>query len=224
MQISWYGHSCFRINLKGKAGLDQAEGITIVTDPFDKSLGLTTPRFKADLVLVSHNHFDHNNTEPFPEAVIIREPGEYDLKGIEILGVRSFHDEKQGAERGENIIFKIKAEEINLVHLGDLGQKELQEHQLEKLGEVDVLFIPVGGTYTIDAKTAQAVVAQIEPRIVIPMHYKIPKLDLAIAAVEPFLKEMGVEKTAPVEKLSLKKKDLPQQELKVVLFKPPTSA
>lgn len=231
MNISWYGHACFRIVVKGRPNIleqsnqtaKKGSELTIVTDPFDKSVGLTPPRFGADIILVSHNHYDHNNTEPFKGAFLISEPGEYEVRGLFIKGINAFHDNKQGQERGSVVIFKIEVEGINLVHLGDLGQSKLSDEQLEQLGEVDILMIPVGGKYTTDADQAQTVVAQIEPRLVIPMHYKTPGLKLDIKGVEQFLKVMGTTDIKPVDKLSLKVSDLSKQEAKVVVFNPPMS-
>ena len=145
MNIQWYGQSCFRIESK--------EG-SVLIDPFSKEIGLKSPRIKDDIVLVSHQHFDHNNIEDAnPEAFIIQNPGEYEKHGIAIRGIAAFHDDKQGTERGPSTIHVIKAEEMTVCHLGDLGHK-LSDQQVEDIGDIDILMIPVGGTYTIDAKGA----------------------------------------------------------------------
>jgi len=231
MNISWYGHSCFKVITKGKE-ISQNSGnqsvrkdttLTLVLDPFDKSVGLTPPRFKADIVFVSHNHPDHNYTEPFKNAFLINEPGEYEAGGIFIKGIKAFHDDKEGKERGSVVMFKVEAEGINLVHLGDLGQKELSDSQLEELGEVDILFIPVGGKYTIGAEEAQKVINQIEPRLAVPMHYKVRGLKLDIVGVEPFLKTIGASNIKPVDKLLIKASDLKNEDIKTVVFEPPRS-
>ncbi|OGN16906.1 MAG: hypothetical protein A3C88_00470 [Candidatus Yanofskybacteria bacterium RIFCSPHIGHO2_02_FULL_50_12] len=208
MTISWYGHSCFRIEAK--------EG-SILTDPFSKEIGLRPPKIKDDVVLVSHQHYDHNNIEDVnSEAFIIQNPGEYEKQGISILGIQSFHDNTNGSERGLNTIYVIKAEEMTLCHLGDLGHK-LTDHQIEEIGDVDILMIPVGGNYTIGPKEAVEVISQIEPKIIIPMHYKIPGLTVEIDGSEKFVKELGLTPET-VDKYKIAKKLLPAEEVKLVMF------
>ncbi len=185
MTITWFGQSCFRLEAK--------EG-SILIDPFSKEIGLKPPRIKDDVVLVTHQHHDHNNIEDAnPEAFIIQNPGEYENHGIAIQGIQSFHDNKEGAERGLNTIYVIKAEELTICHLGDLGHV-LTDHQVEKIGDVDILMIPVGGTYTIDAKTAVEVISQVEPKIVIPMHYMVSgHTPSPLDGPEKFVKELGLK-------------------------------
>ena len=212
MIITWYGQSCFKI---------QSGETVLAVDPFDKSIGLTPPRFRADILAVTHDHYDHNNKESINgEPFLICGPGEYEIKGLEILGVESFHDDSEGAKRGKNTIYKIEMDEIRICHLGDLGQEKLTDKQLQTLGEIDILMVPVGGKYTIGAAESIAVINQIEPRIVIPMHYKIPGLKIDVAGLSEFLKEFGSKETKPEEKLTLKKKDLPQEEeTKLIVLK-----
>jgi len=213
MVITWYGQSCFKI---------QSGEIVVFTDPFDKSIGLTPPRGQADIVTVSHNHPDHNNRESLSGSpLLIEGPGEYEAKGVNVKGVFAYHDDKEGRERGIVTIYVIEIEGIKICHLGDLGQKKLTDEQLEQIDEADILMIPVGGTATLDGEQAVEVINQIEPRIVIPMHYKIPGLTLGFKpeGVEEFLKEMGVGKKEAVEKLTLKKKDLPPEDMEVVVMK-----
>ena len=211
MNIIWYGHSCFKI---------QSKDLVLVTDPFDKSVGLRPPSCRADIVTVSHQHYDHNNTAVIKDnPFIIDGPGEYEIKGVAIWGVSSFHDNCQGAERGTNTIFVIEIEGIRICHLGDLGQDSLVNGQLEKIGAVDILMIPVGGVFTIGWGKANGVISQIEPRIIIPMHYKIPGLNLKIDTLDKFVQERGVSKKEAVGKLSVKKKDLPQEEAETVVMK-----
>ena len=202
MIITWYGHSCFKIVTNGQ---------TIVIDPFSKNLGLRPPHGQADIVLVTHEHHDHNNIgtiggSPF----VVRGPGEYEVKGVSILGIESFHDSKQGAERGLNTIYLIESEDIKLCHLGDFGQDELSDDQSEKINEPDILFIPVGGKYTIGATRAASLVNQLEPSIVIPMHYKMAGSNLDAEPIDRFLKETGAGKKQAVDKLTVKKKGLPE--------------
>jgi len=206
--ITWFGQSCFRIEAK--------EG-SILTDPFSKDIGLKPPRIKDDIITVSHQHFDHNNVgEANPEAFIIQNPGEYEKQGIAVRGIASFHDNKQGVERGPNTIYVFKAEDMTVAHLGDLGHV-LTDAQIEAVGDVDMVLIPVGGTYTIDAKTAAQVIGQIEPKIIVPMHYKVPGLNVDLDGPEKFIKEMGLtpEKT---DKFKITKKLLPAEEMKLVIF------
>lgn len=209
MTIQWFGQSCFRIEAK--------EG-SILVDPFSKEIGLRPPKIKDDLVLVSHQHYDHDSVgEANPEAFVVRSPGEYERKGIHIKGIGSFHDNAQGAERGLNTIYVIKAEDVTVCHLGDVGQDALTDQQVEAIGDVDVLMVPVGGTYTTDAKAAAHVVSQVEPKIIIPMHYKIEGLKIDLDGPQKFIKEIGLtpEKT---DKFRTAKKTLPTEEVKLVMF------
>ncbi|PIR13452.1 MBL fold metallo-hydrolase [Candidatus Falkowbacteria bacterium CG11_big_fil_rev_8_21_14_0_20_39_10] len=214
MIITYIGHSCFKIQNRA-----DRESVTVVTDPFDKATGLKVPNFEAQIVTVSHGHHDHNNIgalrgHPF----VVDSAGEYDIRGVMINGVESYHDAKEGRERGKNIILKISLDGINIVHLGDLGHV-LDNKQLEKLEGTDILLIPVGGNnYTIDAKKAVEVVSQIEPRIVIPMHYKTKGSKINVDGVEKFIKEMGI-KPSEEEKLKITKRDLPQEDMELVILK-----
>lgn len=212
MIITWQGHSCFKI--QDKVG---TEGITLVTDPFDKSLGLKVPNFEADIITVSHDHDDHNNVSAFRgNPKVVKSAGEYDIKGVMIEGITSYHDEKGGKDRGSNIIYRIEMDDITICHLGDLGHI-LDNKQLERLEGIDILLIPVGGKYTLDAKMAVEVISQIEPRIVIPMHYKTKDTKLDIEGVEKFIKELGIEATYE-EKLKINKKDLPAEDMELVIL------
>lgn len=222
MQIIWHGQSCFQIiTSKGKNNQ-----VAIVIDPFSDEIGLKLPKLEANILLTTHGHYDHNNVKgvlrlhPSTTPFIISGPGEYEIKGIFIQGIPAFHDEKKGKERGENTVYTIEAEDLKLCHLGDLGQKELTGEQLEKIGEIDILMIPVGGIYTISAKEAIKVMSQIEPKITIPMHYSIPKLRIKLEGVDKFLKILGIRKIEPLNKLSIKKKDISPEEAKIIVLKP----
>lgn len=225
MTINWYGHSCFRLEAKegslaDSTGPRQAGSgqISILIDPFSKEVGLKPPKIKDDILLVSHEHFDHNNvSEAGPECFIIRNPGEYEKRAVSIKGIPSFHDKEEGKKRGPNTIYLIKAEEMTLCHLGDLGQEKLTDSQVEEIGDVDILMIPVGGNYTINYKEAVGVVSQIEPKVVIPMHYKIPGLTVDIEGPEKFIKELGLNPER-VDRFKVSKKTLPAEEIKLVTF------
>lgn len=217
MQIIWKGQSCFQIlTNQGKNNT-----LSIVIDPFDESVGLNVPKLEADILLITHNHHDHNNVKAVGgNPFLISGPGEYEIKNVFINGIHSWHDDKNGKEKGENTIYTIECEDLRLCHLGDLGQKELVEEQLEKIGQIDILMIPVGGFYTISAKEATKILSQIEPKIIIPMHYQIPKLKIKLDGIEKFFRVLGIKKIEPIKKLIIKKKDLSPEEVKIILLSP----
>lgn len=211
MDINWYGQACFKI--KGKTA-------TVIIDPFNPEIGLKFPKdMQADIVIKTHNHSDHNYLEGVGgDPVAISGPGEYEIKGVSVAGVGTYHDEQQGAQRGQNTIFNIYIDGLNIVHVGDLGHV-LTQNQVEEIGQCNILMIPVGGVYTIDAKAAVEVVAQLEPRIILPMHYKIDGLKYDLAGVEDFLKGMGTETPQAQPKLSVTKDKLPEEPQVIVLQK-----
>jgi len=215
-KIYWAGHSCFQIsfsNSKENSG-------DIVIDPFDESIGLKLPTLRADILLITHNHYDHNNIKGVKgEPFVVQGPGEYEIKGVFIRGIPSAHDDEGGKKRGENTIYLIEAEDIKFCHLGDLGQKNLTDEQLETIGPVDVLMIPVGGEYTIDFSDAQKIISQIEPKIVIPMHYALPKLKIKLNDVSKFLKAMG-KTVNPQEKLIVKSSTLSKEGMEIIVLQP----
>jgi L-ascorbate metabolism protein UlaG (beta-lactamase superfamily) len=216
MQIQYYGHSCFKLTTKpaGRA----TDDVTIFFDPFGKDLGLRPPQGQADVVFISHSHRDHSNVDALKgEPVVIDAPGEYAVKGINVVGIDSFHDNEEGAARGRSTIFILEAEDLKICHLGDLGC-DLSGKQLEEIDGVDILFIPVGGKYTIDGKKAAELIRKVEPAIVIPMHYKVPGSTIDIDDEKVFCSAMGncpKEKTA---KLNIKKKDLEGKSMEIVLM------
>ena len=216
MHIIWHGQACFEIIASRQKG----EQVSICLDPFSEEIGLKPPSLSSDIVLVTHQHFDHNNKKTIKgEPFIIEGPGEYEIKGVFVKGITSWHDNSQGEERGKNVIYIIEAEDLRLCHLGDLGQKELSEEQIEQIGDIDILMAPVGGVYTINGVEASKIISQIEPRIVIPMHYLLPKLKAKLDKVDKFLSAMGVKSAEPQPKLLIKKKDILQEETKIVVLR-----
>jgi L-ascorbate metabolism protein UlaG (beta-lactamase superfamily) len=212
MYITWLGHSSFKLQDK-----ISSDGITLVTDPFDDKLGIKMPKIEADIVTISHDHEDHNNKSAIKgNPFVIHCAGEYEVKNVAIEGVEVPHDDKDGKERGKVIAYRIDMDDISIAHLSDLGGP-LNPKQLETLGNVDVLLVPVGGKFTLDAKKAVEVVSQIEPRIVIPMHYAVPGLKLDLDPVEKFIKELGV-KPRMEDKLKVIKKDLPTEDMELVIL------
>lgn len=211
MHIYWYGQSCFKI---------QTNDTIIFTDPYHKESGLTPPRTKSNIVTISHAHEDHNNIEAVADSdtLVIKDPGEYEARGIEITGIASCHDNQKGKKLGANIIFIFQAEDMRLCHLGDLGET-LNSEQLEKINGIDILLIPVGENYTISVKEASKLISEIEPRIVIPMHYKIKGLKYKLSGIEKFCDEIGAKKNNVLDKLLIKKKNLPTEEMQTIILK-----
>ena len=178
MIIKWLGHASF---------LMESAGIKLLTDPFNAEIGYQLYKDKVDIVTVSHEHWDHNAVDILSgNPRVIRETGLSTIDGIKILGISSFHDKKQGQERGNNIIFKISSENLDILHLGDLGHV-LTDRQLMEVGNADILLVPVGGRYTVDAEAAYEIVEQLQPSIIIPMHFLTPDVSLKeLAPVEAF--------------------------------------
>lgn len=200
MEITWLGHSCFRF--KGKQA-------TVVTDPFPPNLGYTLGKIAAKVVTISHMHPGHSYIQGIgDEPRIIKSPGEYESSGVLTVGVRTYHDNEKGAQRGKNTAYIIELDELLICHLGDLGHV-LTADQVATIDSVDILLIPVGGVSTIDAAQAAQVVRQLEPKIVIPMHYKTDVLKRELDTVDRFLKEMGVKEAIPQPKLSVTRNNLP---------------
>ncbi len=210
MTINWYGQSCFRLTSKDTS---------LLIDPFSKEIGLRTPRLNDNIFVVTHDHYDHNNLDGIPsEAFVVRGPGEYEIKGVFVQGISSYHDKVEGKERGLNTMYLINMEEMNICHLGDFGQEKLNEEQVDALGDVDILMIPVGGKYTINSQEAVEIISQVEPKIIIPMHYKVEGLKVDIEDAKKFVKAIGL-KPEEVESFKINKKTLPQEETKLVMFK-----
>lgn len=200
MKIKWLGHSCFLIT--------SSEGVKIITDPFDDQVGYEVPSEEADIVTTSHDHFDHNNIKAVKgNFVHIKEPGTYSEKGINIRGVATYHDEVGGRKRGRNVIFKFNVDGIEVCHCGDLGHV-LTPEQVQEIGKVDVLLIPVGGTYTVDASKASEVVKLIKPAVTIPMHFKTDDIDFPIDGVDKFTAAMGYGERAGKQEIEITKENI----------------
>lgn len=210
MEISWHGHACFRLFQRGAS---------VVTDPYEKSIGYELPRLRADIVTVSHDHPGHRNAGPVRnKKLIITGPGEYEVRGVFITGIATFHDGRKGSVRGRNTIYLYDFDGLKICHLGDLGHIPSQA-QVEALNSVDVLLIPVGGVSTINAAQAAEVVSLMEPGLVVPMHFRMSSLAFKLDPISKFLKAMGLDKAPPQETLSVTKSNLPD-ETQIVLLEP----
>jgi L-ascorbate metabolism protein UlaG (beta-lactamase superfamily) len=208
MEITWLGHSCFLIRGKEK---------TIITDPCHPDLGYRLGEPEADIVTLSHFHPGHNYIEGVADdPKQIKSPGEYEIGGTFITGVASFHDDKKGELRGKNTIYVIEMDGITLCHLGDLGHP-LDPHMVEELGDVDILFLPVGEVSTIPVDTAVEIVRQLEPPIAIPMHYKTEAFTRDLSLVDKFLDKMRIRELEARPKLSITSSSLPATTQTIVL-------
>jgi L-ascorbate metabolism protein UlaG (beta-lactamase superfamily) len=208
MKIKWYGHAAFLVT--------SDQGLKMITDPYESGayggqLSYGQIKDQADIVLTSHDHADHNDTKSLPGSPeIVKGSGSKTVKGISIKGLSTYHDPSKGSERGANTIFTFTIDGIKICHLGDLGHI-LSEKELAEIGSVDILFIPVGGYFTIDAKEATRVAEQIKPRVLIPMHFKTEKCGFPITPVEDFLKGKANPKRLKASEVAFEKKTLPQQ-------------
>lgn len=200
MDITWLGHSCFKL---------RGSHATVITDPYSPEIGYSMGKTNARIVTVSHHHPGHSYTKGIGgEPKVVERPGEYEVSGVLIIGIATFHDKEGGKKRGKNTVYLLEIDEVSICHLGDLGHV-LTGERVEEIDDVDVLLLPVGGVATINASTAAEVVRQIEPKIVIPMHYKTPSLKMELDPVEKFLKEIGAKQVEPLAKLSVSKSNLP---------------
>lgn len=204
MKIKWWGHACFQITTR--------EGQTILTDPYDQSVGYQPVDHEADFVTISHDHFDHNAVDLLPGSpVVVKDPEGIDQSGIKISGIPSYHDQQEGAARGKNLIFLFEIDEKRVCHLGDLGHP-LTKKQIKEIGEVGVLLVPVGGTYTIDAREAFQICRQLQPQLIIPMHYKTNVLDFPITGVDEFLAYFDSEQIKKMKSPEVEVDILPAQQ------------
>jgi len=210
MKIRWFGHSCFYITSKS--------GTRILTDPFAASVGYKLPDVEADIITVSHNHYDHNNVKIVKgQYEIFNKKDFYENEDIQIKGISSFHDGVKGIKRGMNIIFVMNIDGIKVCHLGDLGHVT-DESMVSEIGQIDVLLIPVGGIFTLDSKQAKNVIELIKPKAVMPMHYKTPELSFKLGGIEDFTSLFDSARIIKLETLELDIESL-QDEGNIILMK-----
>lgn len=211
MDITWLGHSCFRLRDKD---------VVVVTDPVGKDSGYSLPRIRADVITISHDHPGHNNRIGFRgEHRVFDMPGEYEVKGVFITGIGTFHDARSGAARGNNVVFLFDFDGLTVCHLGDLGHV-LNQAQVEALGDVDVLLVPVGAIHSLNLAQVSEVISQIEPRLVVPMHYRTKAETAKLEPVDKFFKEMGIAPMPAQPELKVTKSGLPDETQIVVLDYP----
>ncbi|MBQ7885656.1 MAG: MBL fold metallo-hydrolase [Clostridia bacterium] len=209
MRIEWIGHACFRMSAQ--------DGAVVITDPYDESVGIEMIPLKADLITMSHEHHDHNETSMIVGNPMIVHGGELaSVSGVTARAVNSWHDDAQGAKRGANFVRIFGIDGLKIVHMGDQGCMP-DEDVLEAISGADVMMIPAGGTYTVDAAGAKAIIERAKPTCVIPMHVKTAHCPYPIAKVDAFLAAMGVKDTAPVSVLEIAKGSVPGG---VVLMQP----
>jgi len=209
-EFKWFGHNCFRI---------RAREATIITDPVARSTGYAMAKQTADVVTISHDHDGHSNLNAIkPEYKVINEPGEYEMHDVFVTGIRTFHDDNKGKERGYNTVYLIEVEGIVICHLGDLGHA-LTEEQAEAMSNVDVLLVPAGGGDVINVSQAADVVGQLEPKVVIPMQFATAQGDKVLGSLDAFGKALGIEIPAAEEKFVLRQSDL-SETMKVVVLSP----
>jgi L-ascorbate metabolism protein UlaG (beta-lactamase superfamily) len=203
VRISWMGHAMFILEDKG--------GNRLVTDPYNEYVGYNLPDIEADIVLVSHDHGDHSNIDLVKgNPIIKRDTGAQEIKGILITGFSSHHDSYKGKERGPNVIFRWEMQGLVFIHLGDLGHV-IEGELAEELSGADVLFIPVGGVFTIEDSQAEQVVKKLKPHIAVPMHYRTPACSLPLQTEEPFVARFdNVERTGK-QPLLISKENLPEK-------------
>ena len=210
MEITWYGHSCFRL---------RSRPVTVVTDPYGNDTGYELPRVRADVVTVSHDGPNHNHYRGISgKPYVVHGPGEYEIKSAFITGTRTFRDTKKGAVRGFNTMYLIQMDDLSICHLGDLAHIPSQA-QIETLSDVDILLVPVGGKPTLSASQATEIISLIEPKIVIPMHYKTPLTTVKLDPVKRFIQAMAIKMPKPLDTLKVRVSKTPS-ETQVVILEP----
>ncbi|RIK42657.1 MAG: lactamase [Chloroflexi bacterium] len=207
-EIKWFGHACFRL---------RSRDATILTDPAPRSLGYRIDRQRADIVTISHDHPGHTALDLIStQPKMVNGPGEYEMNDVFITGIRTYHDNARGAERGRNTAYLFELEDIVVCHLGDLGHI-LTSDQVESMSSADVLIVPVGGGPVLDAPRAVEVIGQLEPKVIIPMQFQTAYGDRERDPLERFLKEMGITEVTPRDKLVVRAADLGETAEVVVL-------
>jgi L-ascorbate metabolism protein UlaG (beta-lactamase superfamily) len=205
MKVKWYGHSAFL--------LTSDQGLKIITDPYEAggfggAISYGRIPDEADVVLVSHDHGDHNDVKSLPgKPMVVKGAGSHRIKDLEVKGIATYHDEGQGSQRGTNTVFCFKLDGLQVCHLGDLGHVPSEE-QVKQIGPIDLLFIPVGGFYTIDPAQATLTVQKLNPRVAIPMHFKTPRCGFPLAIVDDFTKGKAAVKNLGASEVEIKKEKL----------------
>jgi len=201
IRVRWHGHSCFEISSEK----------TIVIEPHDgTSIGIPPPKVKADIIIISHDHFDHNQARVVEKENSIKVRESREIDGIKIERIKAYHDKEGGRKRGKIKMFKIDFEGIRFCHMGDIGHVP-DEGTIKKIGRVDMLFVPVGGVFTVDAKEAMEIARKVDTRIVVPMHYKIEGLSLPINPLEPFLDMADFEIRYVANEIEMERDDIPSE-------------
>jgi len=216
MIIQYYGLSCFKVTTKpeGRGGAD----VTIFFAPFDKSTGLRPPQGAADMVFIPHDSPAFNNAGSIKnDPKVFDMPGEYAISGVSAIGTTAVADQDNGAQRGNTTIFSVQTEGLTLCHLGALGT-DLDAEQFDHIGDVDILFVPVGDHNGITAKLAEKICRSLQPRIIIPMHYQIKGAKEGLSGRKDFCAEIGSCPKEQLQKLTLKKKDLEEKTMEVILL------
>ena len=213
MKVKWLGHACFLITSEAR--------LKIITDPYPQASGLSYSSIKeaADIIIMTHDHFDHNNISAVPgKPQVLTGSGVKTIKGIEFKGINTFHDGSQGKERGANMAFCFSIDGMKVCHLGDLGHR-LNQEQVAEIGSIDVLLIPIGGVFTIDAKLASTVVDDLKPKVVMPMHYKTTKCDWPLNTAEDFVADKKNVRKLDVSEIEFKVDELPNS-TEIIILQP----
>ena len=201
IKIRWHGHSCFEIS----------DEKTIVIDPHDgTSIGIPPPRAKADIIIITHDHFDHNQARIVEKEGSVKVYDSKEVNGIKIEGITAYHDKEMGKKRGEIKIFKFELDGLKFCHLGDIGHV-LDADMVKKIGKIDILFVPVGGVFTVNAEEAMEIARKVDTRVIVPMHYKIEGLSLPINPLEPFLNLSDYEIRYVANEIEMDKEDIPAE-------------
>ena len=209
MKIRYLGHSCFELTAKN--------GVKVLTDPY-RGVGYELPHgLSADVITISHGHFDHNYIDGVKAVNVVATSERFEKDGVEIVGLDTYHDPKQGALRGKNIIYKIKMDGMEICHFGDLGEAYRDDFS-KKIGSPDVLLIPVGGTYTIDWREAKEYADKLSVKLIVPMHFKPKDGTLDIAEIEYFINQYQSEEVVacPCGEIDLSQQDLNESKKQIL--------